>query len=103
MPQKVRDVDRALKQKGFQEIGKRNPDHNYYVFHYQGKKTQVITKISHGEKELHDRLCSCMARQLRLNTRQFHNFVACDLTHEAYVRILMRAEIIDEPNGSPSS
>jgi hypothetical protein len=96
LPQKVRDVDKALKKKGFQESGKPNPDHDYYVFHYKGKKTQVITKISHGEKELHDRLCSRMAQQLRLNTRQFHDFVDCGLTYEAYVTILVQAKIVGD-------
>ena len=89
MPQKVREVKRALKKKGFHEEER---DHWYYFFYFNGKKTDIYTKISHGETEIATPFCSAMARQLRLNGSQFENFVDCDLTSEKYLKHLTDAK-----------
>lgn len=102
MPLKVRDVDSALRKKGFQESGKKNPDHTYYILFYNGKRTGIFTKISHGEKELRDGLCSLMARQIKLTRRQFDEFVDCPLTYDLYVRILVQASELDESEDRPN-
>ena len=89
MPQKARDVAAALQTKGFRESANKRRDHHYYFFHYHGKKTNIFTKISHGESEIHDRNCSFMAKQMKLNNAQFKDFVDCPLTPEKYLKILV--------------
>lgn len=86
MPAKARDVESALKQKGFQEAPKR--DHKYFFFYLDGKKTSVNTKISHSDSEIHDQNCSLMARQMRLTNRQFKEFISCNLSLEEYTKLL---------------
>jgi hypothetical protein len=98
VPQRARDVDGALKLKGFKETDKR--DHVYYFFYYKGKKTNIFTKISHGENEIHDKNCSSMARQIRLNSAQFREFVACGLKTEMYLQLLLDSKHIED---KPSS
>ena len=98
MPQRARDVEGALKAKGFQEKDKR--DHVYYFFYYKGKKTNIFTKISHGENEIHDKNCSSMARQIKLNSAQFKDFVACPLTPELYLKLLLDSKHIEEKSSS---
>jgi hypothetical protein len=86
VPFKARDVSSVLKQKGFEEYPDR--DHTFYFFHYSGKKTSVYTKISHGETDIGDPLCSLMARQMKLTKSQFRDFIDCPLTVEEYTKVL---------------
>jgi hypothetical protein len=92
---KVRNVRRALKAKGFHEEDR---DHHYYFLQHQGKLTPIHTKISHGETDLYDGLCSQMARQMRLTTAQFRQFVDCTLTSEGYVGTLISAGHLETSN-----
>ena len=82
----------ALLEKGFKE--EKDRDHKYYFLYYNGKKTSVFTKISHGEREIHDQNCSRMARQMRLTTPQFNNFVDCPLKLPQYLEILVQGKHI---------
>jgi len=95
LPEKADDVKAALLEKGFRE-GDR--DHKFYFFHFKGKKTRVYTKISHGEREIHDENCRNMARQMRLSPLQFSEFVDCPLTLEKYVQILIQGNHLDDPS-----
>lgn len=90
MPKKVRDVRKALLSKGFREE-KRH--HWYYFFHHEGKKSSIYTKISHGETDISNSLCSAMARQMRLQGRsQFDEFVDCSLSEETYAALLIEGK-----------
>jgi len=93
LPQKARDVQKALKAKGFQESTKR--DHIYYFLFHNGKKTNIFTKVSHSSSEIDDRNCSSMARQIRLSNPQFRDFVDCALTYDIYVKTLVQALELD--------
>ena len=86
---KARDVSQALTGKGFAEDNKR--DHIYYFLWYNGRKSNIFTKISHAEREIGRALCSAMARQIRLTGPQFHEFIQCDLTLEQYIALLTSA------------
>lgn len=83
---KVKDARRALCGKGFKED--RSRDHCYYFYHFENKKSHINTKISHGETELNDYLCTAMAKQIRLTKTQFTKLIECDLTAEAYQQLL---------------
>jgi hypothetical protein len=99
VPQRARDVESALRLKGFQEAPKR--DHKYFFFYHNGKKSNICTKISHGEAEIHDKNCSSMAKQIKLNNAQFREFVDCPLTSEGYLKILVDAKHIQQLPKSP--
>jgi hypothetical protein len=94
LPQKARDVHAVLKSKGFQD--KNTQDHVYYFFYYKGKKTNIFTKISHGEREIHDKNCASMAKQMKLNNSQFREFVDCALTAAAYLKFLLDSKHLKE-------
>jgi hypothetical protein len=81
----------ALKQKGFIEG---SGDHNYFLYHTtQNKMTNIFTKTSHGSgyKTLGDELVSKMAKQCKLPTKQFKEFVSCALSRESYEKLLVEA------------
>lgn len=99
MQLKVRLIKQALQSKGFVQFD--NKDHWYYYFHYQGKKSNIYTKISHGETEIQSGLCSAMAKQMRLTGPQFADFVDCNLTAEHYVDLLVAAKHLSAPDKQP--
>jgi hypothetical protein len=94
LPQEAREVRRALLKKGFRESIKKKRDHDYFFFFYNGKKTSVRTKISHGEREIGDPNCSAMAKQMRLSNPQFNEFVDCSLELKHYLYILIQGHHI---------
>ena len=91
MPKKVRDIISGLGRKGFRS---QENDHTFLHLWVAGRKTPVWTKISHGEKEIGDRLLAVMARQLRITRQEFNNLVDCPLSEAAYVQMLREGEHI---------
>jgi predicted RNA binding protein YcfA (HicA-like mRNA interferase family) len=91
MPKKARDVIAALTQKGFQ--AKEN-DHTFLHLFIDGRKTAVYTKVSHGEKEIGDRLLGLMARQIRLSRREFLDLIECPLSQDAYIVLLRNKGVV---------
>lgn len=88
MPRSKKDVIRCLLKKGFTEEPKR--DHIYFTVHgSDGRKTIVYTKVSHGSgKDISDGLLSAMRKQMRLEKREFEEYMNCSLSKEDYLRIL---------------
>lgn len=84
---KVREIKYALQKKGFVEDVSR--DHDFYTFFYNGKKTQIFTKISHGDDEINGFLISKMAGQVKLSNPLFKDLINCPLTEEVYKNILV--------------
>lgn len=91
MPKKARDVIAGLTQKGFQ--AKEN-DHTFLHLFVDGRKTAVYTKVSHGEKEIGDKLLGLMARQIRLSRREFLDLIECPLSHDAYIVLLRNKGVV---------
>jgi hypothetical protein len=89
VPKKARDVEAALKQKGFEPGEKKRRDHLFFFFYYNGKKSNIFTKMSHGESEIHHKNCAFMAKNIKLSNPQFNEFVDCNLTGEAYLKFLV--------------
>ena len=85
MPRKAKDVSATLLRKGFQQ---REGDHSFFRLYVDGKKTRVGTKISHGEKEIHDGLLSQMAKDTKLVKHEFLELVDCPMTEERYQELL---------------
>ena len=90
--QKARKVLVALSAKGFVEAAGR--DHRVFFLFQDGKKTAVYTKVSHGKSEIHDGLCSQMAKQMRIPVRRFNEFVDCTLTGEGYKQLLLATGVL---------
>ena len=78
----------GLTRKGFR--GREN-DHTYLHLFVDGRKTVVYTKVSHGEKQIGDKLLAVMARQLNLSKREFLDLIDCPLSHDDYI-VLLRAK-----------
>jgi hypothetical protein len=55
-----------------------------------GRRTGVLTRISHNERDLKDHLQSQIARQMHLSKKVFMAFVDCSLGGEEYVSLLIR-------------
>ncbi|WP_163995860.1 type II toxin-antitoxin system HicA family toxin [Pyxidicoccus caerfyrddinensis] len=82
---KRKDVETALQRKGFVQT---DGDHHYYAYHELGsnKKTAIFTKTSHSGSDLDDFLLARMAKQCRLNKRDFMSLIDCPLDQESYER-----------------
>jgi predicted RNA binding protein YcfA (HicA-like mRNA interferase family) len=92
MPKSAKAVAAALQKKGFIKSDSKDV---YYRLYIGGKKTQIFTKISHGEREIHDGLLGAMARQVRLTRKQFNELIDCPLQKEQYVQILVQANMVE--------
>lgn len=86
-----REIDSALRKKGF--LQERDGDHvHYYFVSSDGEKSTIKTKMSHGMSgsSLGPSLVSRMARQLFLTKDQFLDLIGCRLSEEGYREILRK-------------
>jgi hypothetical protein len=60
MPKSAREIMTGLVRKGFQ---RRDNDHTFFHLWVGGRKTLIYTKVSHGEKDIGDKLLGMMARR----------------------------------------
>ena len=96
MPQKIKDIHSALTSKGFQV--RESKDKMYHLF-VNGKKTVIWTKVSQGEKEVHDALLATMARkQLHLSRKDLDRLIECPLSQAAYVTMMRAAGKLPPPH-----
>lgn len=87
MQRKQKNVEKALKSKGFVQI---DDHHRYFVYHLlNGKKTKIYTYTSHGNKEIDDFLIRQMANQCMLSKNDFLKFIDCSLKQNEYERLLI--------------
>jgi hypothetical protein len=96
MTRDAKEIGAGLKKKGFLP---RENDHTFYHLFIDGRKTIISTKISHGEKEIGDKLLAMMGRQLRLSKRDFLALIDCPLSFEEYLKLLRDAGAIANPAG----
>lgn len=84
-PLKTDKIKSSLTKKGFVA---ENGDHKFYTLYCDGKKTQIYTKVSHGKTEVGEPLIGQMARQVKLDKRQFADLINCPLSKEKYMRMM---------------
>lgn len=87
-----KDIDAALKRKGFQHY---DGDHHYYLYiNLAGRKTLKKTRISHGSshKSISDSLLGQMARQVGLSKAQFLQLVDCPLSRVEYENLVFSSK-----------
>jgi hypothetical protein len=77
---RVRDVRQALLAKGMEED---ESHHHMYRKTIEGV-THLVTRMSHGAKEIDDGLGRLMARQLCLQLAEFWDLVECPLSEGAW-------------------
>lgn len=90
---KRRDVEAALKKKGF-TVEER--DHRYYRLLVDGEPTGIYTKVSTGKKyrDLGRDLVTLMAKQLKLTRKEFADLVSCEITADRYLALLRERDEI---------
>ncbi len=84
MSRKNHTIIARLKKKGFSADMSR---HSKLTFQHNGCDTQIRTWVSHGKKEIGDRLLSLMAEQLQLSKQQFIEAIDCSVDGEALILI----------------
>ena len=81
-----RSILSSLQRKGF--VPRDRPGDHIYLVYYDllGKKTQVLTKVSHGSKgkTIGNVLIGRMARQCKVSTSEFVRLVDCSMDREEY-------------------
>ncbi len=73
---KNHNIQKSLTRKGFSS---KMSGHIKMTFRYKGRDTAIRTWISHGKKEISDKLLGIMAEQLNLSRLQLDNLVDCPL------------------------
>ncbi len=82
---KAREIDAALRKKGFRR--ETDGKHIHYFFRdSEGGKSGIFTLMSHGMagSSLSANLLSQMARQLRLSKPRFLDLIDCSLDENGY-------------------
>jgi hypothetical protein len=89
MVESAKDFPKALEKKGFR-LERRTKDKSFY-FYYQGRKTQIHTKISEGKSEdLRNTLLAKIKQQMCLDsTGQVSSFIDCSLDEPDYIKLLI--------------
>jgi hypothetical protein len=80
----VREVRRALLDKGMVPD---EGDHEFFRKNIPGVY-HMVTKVSHGGREIDDELGNRMAIQLCLRLREFWRLIDCSLSEEAWEAIV---------------
>lgn len=83
---KNRAIQRSLLRKGFQQ---HNSKDIRLTLYHNGKKTRIVTWVSHGTKEIGDKLIGIMARQLRIEKSEFEDLVDCTLSGQGLLDIYL--------------
>ncbi len=85
MPISTRKMDSILVNKlGFSRRGRK---HRVYTLQIEGREV-ARTLISHGAKEISDRMLATMARQMGITSSQLKAIVRGELSREDYYQLL---------------
>ena len=90
---KTAEVEKNILSKGFR---RKEGNHKFFHFYYNGKKSSIFTKTSHSSKELDDYLIMQMSKQLKLEKAEFIKFANCTLSESAYIDILIHKGFLKE-------
>jgi hypothetical protein len=92
LPRNRKDVEAALKQKGF--VQSEGDHHRFVYFTRDGRKTSANTKTSHSPKvkDIADNLLSQMARQCLLTKPRFLELVDCPLERDEYEQFVLEQD-----------
>ena len=88
MSREKRDVEDALRRKGF-ETEERH--HHYFLYKcLDGRLSRIRTRTSHSAKvkSLSDQLLSQMASQCKITKKEFLELVDCQMSQDIYEKLL---------------
>jgi len=63
---------------------------------YYNEKLILMSRVSHGDKQIPPHIIQEIRRQMKLSSKQFQNASACTLTREQYIAILRNKGLITE-------
>ena len=88
MPHKSSEIETLLQYKfGFVKAKEHSSDHRWYELRLPGLPT-ILTKVSHGKKEISRKLEGKIARQLRVQGPYFKGMLSCKHSREDYYQKL---------------
>lgn len=91
MNYKTKNIQKALKKKGFNEIKER--DHIYFFVYHNGKKSAIFTKLSHSIDEYGDELLTLVQHQLCLPKKSdLKRLLDCPMKEEEYINMMIYLE-----------
>ncbi|RQD81450.1 MAG: hypothetical protein D5R99_02180 [Methanocalculus sp. MSAO_Arc1] len=91
MSRKNHIIIARLKKKGFStEMSK----HIKLTFQHNGCDTEIRTWVSHGKKEIGDRLLSLMAEQLHLSKQQFIEAIDCTVDEADLIHLYNELDLL---------
>lgn len=91
---KKNKIESSLLEKGFQ---KNDGDHRFFIYYsIDGKKTTVRTKTSHTPKmkTVDDGLLGQMAKQCKLNKKDFLDLIDCPMDRNGYEEKLKAQSLV---------
>jgi predicted RNA binding protein YcfA (HicA-like mRNA interferase family) len=86
-----KEIEKALKKKGF--TLNESSDHRRLELWYEDKFV-LATKVSHNGQDIDDGLIGQMAKQIKLNKKDFLDLVKCPLSSEAYLNKLSEQDLL---------
>ena len=87
-PRKTKDIQDVLLKKGF-ELNPKKKHHQFYYLKVDGKKHNIYTYLSHGNKEYSGSLMQNIKKQLKFkDTEKAENFLDCPMSKEDYIEML---------------
>jgi hypothetical protein len=86
------DARRLLEKYHFQQ----RPTHHLMYALYHNEKLILMSRVSHGEKQIPPHVIQEIRKQMKLNSRQFQDASSCALTREQYIAILRTKGLITE-------
>ena len=89
---KARDIEAALLKKGFRS---KDSHHKLFYLTKDGKITGVHTFLSHGLREYPAELLAKMQAQLHLSGKEFEDLIACPLSGDEYLALLVERGVIE--------
>ena len=89
-PRKTRELYNTLLKKGFYEDTIRS-SHKFLILKIDGKKVNVKTFFSHGNKEYSPSLMSKIKNQLKFkSSNEAEDFFDCPMSEEDYIKMLRK-------------
>lgn len=89
---KTRKISSSLEKKGFQHEEKH---HTFFWFYYNGLRTHIKTRISHGSDEYGNGLLSAMRKQLELSSmKELEDLINCPMSYDDYIKQLQDKNLL---------
>ena len=89
MAHNARDVDAALRRKGF-VVREQKRHRRYFFYTRDGGRSAVSTSMSRGSRrDIGNRLAGFMASDCKLTNREFDRLIDCSMSREDYEDLLI--------------